>query len=139
MRDNAFMDTNVLVYAHDTSSGAKHAVARKLVHDCWQTEPFPWLSVQVLQELFVTLVRKGVPLAEARKTMEDYTCWRLVENDATLLQAGMDEMERWNISFWDALILAAARSAGSPVIYSEDLSHTQDYDGIRVVNPFAAP
>ena len=104
--------------------------------DAWQSKPLPWLSVQVLQELLVTLRRKGVALTDARNTVEDYTHWRIVENDVDLLRSGMAEMERWQLSFWDGLILAAARSVGVATVWSEDLSDEQDYDGVRVVNPF---
>jgi predicted nucleic acid-binding protein len=84
----------------------------------------------------VTLRRKGVAAIEARKVVEDFTHCRVVENDLVLLRSGMAEMERWQISFCDGLILAAARSVGVTTVWSEDLSHEQDYAGIRVLNPF---
>jgi predicted nucleic acid-binding protein len=137
MPAEAFVDTNVLVYAHDLDAGKKHECAKRLISDFWHSKPVPWISVQVLQELLVTLQRKGVAAPEARKTVEDYMRWRVVENDLTLLRAGMIEMERWQLSFWDGLILAAARTVGATTVWSEDLSDRQDYSGIRVVNPFA--
>jgi len=136
MPAEVFIDTNVLVYAHDADAGEKHERAKQLLFDCWQLKPLPWLSVQVLQEMLVTLRRKGVALVDARKTVEDYTHWRVVENDVSLFRAGMAEMERWQLSFWDGLILAAARSVGVATVWSEDLSDQQDYAGISVVNPF---
>lgn len=136
MPANVFIDTNVLVYAHDVDAGEKHAKAKELLSDCWHSKPLPWLSVQVLQETLVTLHRKGVALVDARKTVEDYTHWRVVETDVGLFRAGLSEMERWQLSFWDGLILAAARSVGVSTVWSEDLSDKQDYAGISVVNPF---
>ena len=136
MPGEVFIDTNVLVYAHDADAGEKHETAKQLLTDAWQSKPLPWLSVQVLQELLVPLRRKGVALTDARNTVEDYTHWRIVENDVDLLRSGMAEMERWQLSFWDGLILAAARSVGVATVWSEDLSDEQDYDGGRVVNPF---
>jgi len=136
MPADVFVDTNILVYAHDLDAGEKHKRAKQLVGELWRSEPLPWLSVQVLQELLVTLRRKGVPAPEARETVEAYMRWRVVENDLKLLSTAMTEMERWEISFWDGLILAAARSMGLNTVYSEDLSDTQNYDGIRVENPF---
>ncbi len=138
MPADIFVDTNVLVYAHDTDAGEKHLTAKQLLTNAWQSKPLPWLSVQVLQELLVTLRRKGVAPIDARQTVEDYTHWRVVENDLSLLRSGMAEMERWQLSFWDGLILAAARSVGTETVWSEDLSDEQDYGGIRVVNPFRA-
>ena len=84
----------------------------------------------------MTLRRKGISTADARETVEDYTRWRVVENDIELLKVGMTEMERWQISFWDGLILAAARRAHVHLILSEDLSDDQDYGGLRIENPF---
>jgi predicted nucleic acid-binding protein len=137
MADSVFIDTNVLVYAHDLDAGRKHQVARQLVQAQWSKPVWPCISVQVLQELAVNLVRKGVSLQETRETVRDYTAWRVAENTVPLLEAALDEMARWQVSFWDGLILAAARGAGASVIYSEDLSAGQDYGGIRVEDPFA--
>jgi predicted nucleic acid-binding protein len=138
MRADVFVDTNVLVYAHDVDAGKKHERAKQMVSDLWQSKPLPWLSVQVLQELLVTLRRKGVTTHEARETVEAYMRWRVVENSLELLNTGMAEMERWQLSLWDGLILAAARSMGITTVYSEDLNDEQDYGGIRVRNPFRA-
>jgi predicted nucleic acid-binding protein len=91
--------------------------------------------VQVLQELCVNLIRKTVSQSEARQTISDYCAWHVVDNDPTLLVEGIDLQIRWQSSFWDALILAAARRVGAGVIWSEDLAPTQDYGGIVAVNP----
>ena len=137
MPDSLFIDTNVLVYAHDLDAGKKHDKAKSLVAELWRSDPLPWISVQVLQELLVSLRRKDVPLPEIRDTVADYACWRVVENTVQLMKLGMSEMERWQLSFWDALMLAAARQTGATQVWSEDLTDAQDYGGIRVINPLA--
>lgn len=136
MPADVFVDTNVLVHALDSDAGEKHERAKELLTELWQSKPLPWLSVQVLQELLVTLRRKGVEALEARETVEAYMRWRVVENSLELLKTGIVEMERWQLSLWDGLILAAARSVRVATVYSEDLSDEQDYGGIRVQNPF---
>ena len=132
-----FVDTNILVYAHDRDATDKHLAARDRVAELWRLPVAPAISVQVLQELFVNLVRKEIPQAEARRVVVDYSTWQVVDNDQTLLLAGIDLQARWQSSFWDALILAAARRARAGVIWSEDFNTAQDYDGIVAVNPLA--
>ena len=70
-----------------------------------------------------------------QKETTNYMHWRVVENTLSLFASGLDEMDRWQISLWDAMILAAARYAGAKIVWSEDLSEDQDYDGIEIVNP----
>jgi predicted nucleic acid-binding protein len=135
MPGDLFVDTNILVYAHDRDAGEKYQKAKKLVGELWRQKTMSWISVQVLQELAVNLQRKGVPLVEVGETMEDYTRWQVIENGVALLRAGFAEMLQWKTSFWDALILAAARQAGASTVWSEDLSEGQDYAGIKVINP----
>jgi predicted nucleic acid-binding protein len=86
--------------------------------------------------MHVNLVRKGVSAAKATQIVRDYTAWPVVDNTLDLLQSGLDEQARWKISLWDALILAAARASGASELITEDLNHGQDYDGVRVTNPF---
>jgi len=138
MSDRAFVDTNVLVYAHDRSAGRKHEVARELVGRLWQ-ERSGVVSTQVLQELYVNLRRKaGSPLSAtlAREVIEDYLRWPLVENGGEAILRAMAVEQRHGLSFWDALIVQAAQDAGVPVLYSEDLSHGHRYGPVTVENPF---
>jgi predicted nucleic acid-binding protein len=130
-----FVDTNILVYAYDLEAGSRHQRAKALVAEVWRGFPPPWVSIQVLQELLVNLCRKGADPIDARETVEDYIQWRVVENTLSLFACGLDEMQRWQLSLWDAMILAAARRAGAKVIWSEDFNVGQDYDGIEIVNP----
>jgi len=123
MSARCFVDTNILVYAHDRTGGPKHDRARRLVENLWATGTGV-LSTQVLQELCVTLRRKvspPVPLVDVRRLVSDYISW-----------------ERYGISFWDALVLQSAVSAGVTILYSEDFSAGQKYGSIQVINPLNA-
>ncbi len=130
-----FVDTNILVYAHDRDAADKHHTAKERVAYLWNRPMAPAISVQVLQELYVNLVRKDVSADDARQTVTDYCEWQVVDNDRALLMEGIGLRERWQSSFWDALILAAAKRAKASVIWSEDFSTDQTYDEIVVVNP----
>jgi len=139
MSDRFFVDTNLLVYAHDTSSGLKHDKARELVERLW-ADRSGVLSTQVLQELYVSLRKARHPLAaaEARQVVADYLRWEIVVNTGESVLEAAELEDRYRLSFWDALIIQAAAASGVEVVYSEDLSHGQAYGTVRVVNPFAA-
>ena len=139
MSDKFFVDTNVLVYAHDTSAGAKHDRARVLVEDLWRTRSGV-VSTQVLQELCVKLRRKAgrpLDLKSTRDLITDYFSWQVVLNGEQSILEALELEERFQISFWDALVIQAANASGAVVLYSEDLSDGQLYGSVRVVNPFA--
>lgn len=131
-----FLDTNILVYAYDLDAPTKRQVAVALVEDGWARPGLTAVSVQVLQELYVNLERRGVSRDEATRIVADFSDWPIVENTLDLLHAALDEQARFRISFWDALIVAAARESGASELVTEDLSHGQDYDGARALNPF---
>ena len=139
MSARVFVDTNVLVYAHDTSTGVKHEKARALVERLWQ-ERAGAISTQILQELYVSLRRKAKrPLAseEARAVVSDYLRWEVVVNNGESILEAMTLEQRHGISFWDALVIQASRACGAETLYSEDLGDGQLYDSVRVVNPFS--
>ena len=136
MSATSFLDTNILLYAYDLDAPAKRAVALRLVEQGWTSPGQTAISVQVLQEMHVNLAKQGVPTAKATRIVRDYAAWPVVDNTLDLLQAALDEQARWKISLWDALILAAARASGASELITEDLNHGQDYDGVRVTNPF---
>jgi predicted nucleic acid-binding protein len=135
-----FVDTNILVYAHDAAAGDKHARARALVEQLW-ADRSGVLSTQVLQEFYVNIRKKArAPLAaaEARQWIADYLDWEVVVNDGQSVLEAIELEERYEISFWDALIVQAANSGGATVLYSEDLSHGQHYSNVTVENPLLA-
>src|SRR5271170_4653941 len=137
MSDKCFVDTNILVYAHDRSTGAKHQRAQMLLEQLWDSGRGV-LSTQVLQELCINLRRKAshpLPLEEVRLLIQDYSTWEVVTNTPESVLRALEIEQRYKTSFWDALILDAAESSGSTVLYSEDLGTGQRYGSVRVVNP----
>lgn len=138
MSDRTFVDTNVLVYAHDRSAGRRHEIARDLVARLWQ-ERSGVVSTQVLQELYVNLRRKAgspLPPAEAREVIEDYLAWPVVTNDGAAILRALEIEQRFGLSFWDSLIVQAAQEAGTRTLWSDDMSHGQQYGSVTVQDPF---
>ncbi len=132
-----FVDTNILMYAHDTSAGAKHERAKTVVEVLWRNRTGV-VSTQVLQELSVNLRRKaGRPLdvKATREIVSDYLTWQVVVNGGESILEALDIEARFQISFWDALVLQAAHAAGAEIVYSEDLADGQTYGYVRVINP----
>lgn len=135
----AFVDTNVLVYAHDRAAGAKHDRARRLVEELWN-DGTGVISVQVLQELYVNVRRKSIfPVSEeeAKQLVEEYLTWNLVVNDGPAVLSAIALGQRHQLSFWDALVVVAANKAGASVLYTEDLNDGQKFGELQIVNPFA--
>jgi predicted nucleic acid-binding protein len=137
MSDKCFVDTNILVYAHDRSTGDKHLRARTLIDQLWDSG-LGVLSTQVLQEFCYNIRRKAanpLPVEEVRLLLRDYATWEVVTNTASSILGALDLEMRYKTSFWDALILNAAEVAGASILYSEDLAKGQRYRSVRVVNP----
>ncbi len=134
---DVFVDTNILIYAHDLEAGHKHQTARELVRRVWERREVPILSVQVLQEMHVNLVRKGVSLEDSVDTVKRYLSWRVVSNNETVLRRAFTAQQRWGLSFWDTSIVAAAQQAGAKELWTEELSTGQNYGGVIAVNPLA--
>lgn len=132
-----FVDTNVLLYSisPDASESHKRGIARSLL-----LEPDFALSVQILQEFYVQATRLSRP---GRLTHEQavgliMTWSRLPIQELTpaIVMRAIASSQRFQISYWDAAVLEAARTAGCATVLSEDLQHGQDFDGVRVINPF---
>jgi len=133
-----FVDTNILVYAYDRGAGDKHSQARKVIGQLWD-ESGGVLSTQVLQEFYVNVRRKAkkpISITSARSLIADYLAWDPVVNDGTSILEAMDAERHFKISFWDALIIVAARKCEADVILSENFNHGQKYGSVRAVNPF---
>ncbi len=136
-RERSFVDSNLFVYAYDESAGPKREVARDLIAGLWESRS-GCASVQVLQELFVTLTRKVPrPLStrEAASLVEHLSLWTVHSPRPRDVLSAIELHERAGVSFWDAMILTSARTLGCRILYSEDLNAGQSYDGVRVVNP----
>lgn len=136
--DSVFFDTNILVYANDTATADKRAVARQLISETIITDS-GCISAQVLSEFWVTVTGKfTVPLDRdlAERQIALFSSFRIVPVDAGIVLQAIRIQERYRISFWDAQIVAASAHAGCRVLYSEDLQDGATYDGVQVVNPF---
>ncbi len=136
MRAARFLDTNILLYAYDLDAPAKRQIAQALLEKAWLQSGQTAVSVQVLQEFHYNFVRKGFPATEATILVHDFSAWPIVENTLPLFHSSLNEQARWKISLWDSLILAAARASGASELLTENLNHGQDYDGLKVINPF---
>jgi predicted nucleic acid-binding protein len=137
MSDRYFVDTNILMYAHDTAAGDKHARAKALVEDLWEKRSGV-VSTQVLQELAVNLRRKAKKPIDAKATRDivsDYLSWQVVVNGGDSILEALELEARYQLSFWDALVIQAAQLSGAEVLYSEDLSDGQKYGSVQVINP----
>lgn len=136
-----FLDTNVFVYCFDTREPGKQRRARQLVEQAL-AERRGLISYQVAQEFLNVATRRfAVPLSaeDARLYLERVLAplWE-VQASAELCRRGLEITERWRLSFYDALVVAAALVAGCKTLYSEDLQDGQNIDGLTIVNPFAA-
>jgi len=137
MTGKTFVDTNVLLYAHDLDAGGKHLAAKALLRELWMSRTGV-LSTQVLQEFYVNVTRKlARPLAHsvASEIVDTYSPW-CVDVTVAEIAAAFRIEDRARIGFWDALICAAAVKCGAERIVSEDLNAGQRIAGIRIENPF---
>ena len=136
MSVDCLLDTNVLVYAA-AGRGAEEAKRKRAV-ELIENEVVG-LSAQVLQEFYVTVVRKiAVPLSaeEALEWIEQFEAFPCLAIDRALVKIAVEISERFQISYWDGAIIAATETLGAGTLYTEDLNHGQFYGSIRVVNPF---
>lgn len=138
MSAKTFVDTNVLVYAHDLDDRSKHEVARDALRELWN-DGTGLVSPQVLQEFYVNVTRKiALPLAKeaARLVVSTYAIWCVDMTPADVAAAFRIEDEA-KIGFWDALVIASAAKAGASRLLSEDLNAGQTIAGVLIENPFA--
>lgn len=134
-----FVDTNVLIYAHDGTDTRKQGIAGALLEALWEDRSGA-LSTQVLQEFYAVATRKlASPLSrdEARELISLYSAWDVVAIDPSMILAATRVEEVAQVSFWDGLIIEAARIAGATRLVTEDLQDGRVIDGIRIENPFA--
>jgi predicted nucleic acid-binding protein len=136
MSARSFFDTNVLVYADDKAAPAKQRRTLELVAE-HRRAGTGVVSLQVLQEYFVTVTRKlGVDAGIVRRKVELLAEFDVAATDVLDILAAIDLHRLHGFSFWDALILRAAKQAGCSVLLSEDFQESREIDGIQVVNPF---
>ena len=139
MKDRVFIDSNVLVYAHDLDAEEKHQKAVEIVSSLWE-EQNGVISTQVLQEFYVNVTRK-IPRpqarSKAREIVRHYSLWQMVIIDSTDVIRASELEEANRISFWDALIVVSAAKGGAATLLSEDLNAGQKVAGVLIDNPFA--
>ncbi|MCL2735942.1 MAG: PIN domain-containing protein [Propionibacteriaceae bacterium] len=136
MSAETFIDTNILAYAFDSHSPDKQAVAQDLI----KAADFV-TSAQVLGELYVTLTRKladKVPPSIAQQVIDDLRALPVVAISARLVSSAIDTSIRYQLSYWDAMIIEAAASSGCTTLLTEDLSDGAVIQGVTIVNPFIA-
>lgn len=134
-----FVDSNVLVYGFDDSDDAKRERSHAVMRCLWETRR-GCISSQVLQEFYVTVTRKLTPRIscdKARREVEDLFLWKPVSPSPEQLRLAWEIEDRWQLSWWDSLIVSAAKRSGCSTLLTEDLQDGLDLDGLRVTNPFA--
>ena len=134
-----FVDTNVLIYAHDPSAGKKHKRARQLLAELWENQS-GCLSIQILQEFYVNVTQKVPhPLAPevAGQIISDLAVWHIHQPGVSDVLDAIRLQSRYQLAFWDAMMLASAAALGCKIVWSEDLNPAQPYDQVSVSNPFA--
>lgn len=133
-----FVDTNILVYAYDISAGVKHELAESVLQSLWESRN-GCLSIQVLQEFYVTVTRKILqPLssAQALQIVTDLGSWRIHKPDVEDVIGAIQLQGRYDLSFWDAMVVHSANQLGCHILWSEDLNTGQVYQQARVQSPF---
>lgn len=135
----SFVDTNILVYAHDSTAGEKHKRARETILDLWDSG-HGCISIQVLQEFYVTVTQKVArPMDSdlAARIIEDLSAWQVHRPGVDAIARAVELQTRFRLSFWDAMILQSAVQMGCEVLLSEDLNAGQVIEGVEIVNPFS--
>lgn len=136
MNAPVFVDTNVFVYRFDTAEVDKQQQSRLWLDRLWEGR-LGRVSRQVQHELYVTLTRKlEMPRGDARRIVGALDAWQPHSLGDSDIEAAWQIENHWSLSWWDALIVAAARRCGARALLTEDLQHGMDIDGLVVVNPF---
>ncbi len=140
MTGPVFVDTNVFVYRHDDSVPAKQSRAEQWIGFLARSRAGR-LSYQVLQELYATLTRPRLNFdpAEARRIVQLLSVWQPLSIEIGILERAWQVQDRHALSWWDALIVAAAQASECSILLTEDLQPGQLLGGVRVVDPFTSP
>ncbi len=133
------VDTNILVYAFDPAQGEKHTVALRICRELLEQDRL-CLSTQVLQELYLTLTRKArIPVDTAVSVLDDLSEWPIFSVDFRAVRQAALIARDHRLSYWDALLVAAANRLGATILLTEDLNHGQMIAGVEIQNPFQGP
>lgn len=135
MPGKTFLDTNILVYAVDQDAGPRRETSRKVIESV-VADGSGVISTQVMQEFYVTATRKlGMPPLAAKTVLNTFAVFEIVQISPALIQDAIDCAVLNTLSFWDALIIAAAASAGCARVFTEDLNAGQSVLGVAIENP----
>ena len=138
MNDKIFLDTNILLYAHDRDAGLKHDTALSILEKVWE-EKIGIISTQVIQEFYVNVTRKTpnpISPVQARGIILNYFSWQVEAIEPQTILTASEIEEKYVLSFWDSLIIAAASQFKAGKILTEDLNHGQTIEGVLIENPF---
>lgn len=138
MKDKVFLDTNILIYAHDIDAGKKHDVALSILKTIWEEET-GIISTQVIQEFYVNVTRKipnPITPVQARGIILNYFSWQVEPVEPHTILSASEIEEKYILSFWDSLIIATASQSEADKILTEDLNHGQTIEGVLIENPF---
>lgn len=138
MSGNTFVDTNVLVYSRDASKRDKQILAAEWISHLWRTGTGR-LSMQVVNEFYAVvtgMLKSGLAVASAREDVEDLFSWQPLPLTTGLLVEAWHIQDLFHLSWWDSLIVSAATMLRCSYLLSEDFEHFQDFQGVRVINPF---
>jgi len=141
MSGKCFVDTDILIYAHDRSAGVKHLRAQMLLEQLW-TSGWGVISTQIIEELCVHLCRNAanpLPVEEVCLLIRDYSAWEVVPVHPYSIQEALGLVLLHKIPFVDALILEAAERSGASILYSEHLATMQRYGALQIGNPLIDP
>ncbi len=133
-----FVDTNILVYARDSSETEKQAGAERWLAKLWAHE-LGRLSAQVMNEYYVTVTRKlkpGLSKEQARADLRGLTVWQPLEISTTLIESAWDIQDQYGYSWWDTLVISSALFLSCTYLLSEDLQHDQQIGNLTIINPF---
>ena len=135
MIEKAFIDTNIIIYAHDKKEPIKRKIASSILNTLWESDVKPIISIQVLQELYVNLSR-FLAHKETNEILNIYKYWEIIDNSFPIFERAVSLSQKYKLSFWDSSILSSAIAGGAGIIYTEDLNHGQKIEDITILNPF---
>jgi len=141
MKDKTFLDTNIFVYAIDSSGRekAKSQKARKVINE-YVANMNGVISTQVMQEFFVVAtckITKKLSVDQALEYMRCISVLEIVYPDENMVFAAARKVKKYQMSFWDAMIIQSAQVSGCYFLLSEDLQHGTEVSGVKIINPLA--
>jgi len=138
MSVNYFVDTNILVYARDSTEPEKQPIAKQWITHLWQQESGR-ISTQVMNEYYVTVTQKlkpGLSREQARADLRTLTVWQPLEISTQLIESSWDIQDQFAYSWWDTLVITASLFLDCKYLLSEDMQHQQNINNLTIINPF---